>query len=1686
MSPSCYASSDSSIQYQDALSNVGRTHNDDHYSRDSRLEKSFGDLGHAPGVSNDLHHQDEDAHSERSNSPDGSHCLVARAIEVPSIFDETEYKGKSQSNAPESNENKSDSGMMSATMNGFKRKIAAARLLFDEVGRKSQTGLAKSGSQTLYDNAKSHGESQHGPPTKHSSNLGTRDDQAIPQAERSFFDYSGHTSDWRKKQRNNLEADLSPAQIASGKHAHEDEMWDLNTSKKRRGSVIPPLGKMSPIRECTSDDEDGPDVIGSWPKVSFDSRTSRRETPQKDDPVNYNSQRGSQDVPHKAPQCSQQVPPTVPHQQLPTVPSSSLRTKEDQAIPGRSLFDYGGHASDWRKKRRNHLTADLSPAQIASGKHAREEETFDPNASKKPRGRDFLSDDEDDSNIIHPRPNLSSDSGAPRQEITQENDPANCSPHCDFQRQSPTAPQYESSHVPRCGPPTAHTSNLGARDDQPIPGDSTSDDEDEANTIQPRPIISSSSNSGAPTQERPPENNPTKHHTHFPQQQPPTVLSSSLRTKEDEAIPGRSLFDYSGHASDWRKKRRNFLKEDLSPAQIASGKHAREEEICDPNDSKKPRGRGFAKVNEEEQGVIGSQTHHDSHEARHERTRGNNEDEFGRSDTSRTQPNISATDSQLERMGASRESFPKTSVENSSKTQPSFVQYRSIKAQGKQREITPDSLRKEIHLLDLAASGFFTDSSHTSNLGDTVSADEGVSASSRIRRSPPESQPNLTTDSQLERMGASRESFPKTSVENSSKTQPSFVQYRSIKAQGKQRKITPDSLCQENHLLVLSASEPLAYLFCTLPLDEPASSGENVPSSHTHRSQSNIPYGSRPGRNTETTPPPNNCHNYIYDDDVSSRNYSQQIVLVESQHKPPPLTIPTSRFRTKEDQVMTGSSLFDHAGHSRDWRRTRRRGRDLSPAQIASGKHAREDDPCDLNTSKKPRGNTIPAISNLVSYRLPAKSDEPHLNSFFFIQHESQISTPKKTVTWDDERPLNFNHSAQQDSDYRVPVSPSIADSRMSICTPPRTTSLSHTRQPNSSQSQSLASLHMQPATPSHQRTQFFSRDVHRKKTHDQRQTRFSTLQYAEKHHKNPHIPPPPVDKYQQDTDTPLPSDQQMAPSTSHLMETRQRSFSPMSWSNEAPGNLDHSLYELHQSTDCPRSSYMQEHRPRNVESNALPSYSHPSDQTDPTNNFVPTRRPSTMPVGPSILHPNHGNPTAVHEPLIPSRRPSNTEIRPSISHPYPEGPTDLHEPFGSTRRPSNTKLRRSISRPYPEDPRNPQEDSTRTHRLGSTRTRPSALRNTPADETNSDSRYMHIPGAPDTHCQPLSSQSYPTNPPNTQSRPSTSRTTGRHIERSQSPIAHSDGSNSNSRSMHIRGTSNAHHQPSSSRSYSTHPPNTQKRASTSRAAGRHRERSQSPIAHSDGSNSNSRSMHIRGTSNAHHQPYSTHPPNTQSRPSTSRAAGRHRERSQSPIAHSDGSNSNSRSMHIRGTSNAHHQPSSSQPPNTQSRPSTSRATGRHRERSLSPMANSDDSPQDINTRNANTCDTNDSDPENPHSDDPDSDPDSDPESDESISLAENVKYKNKRRCRNAKKTKDRHGELGREKASKPAILSQHEKLSVAIIDYVKLLLGITRKPRRAKITFVSSLPAPPSEEEIETWVQRRIESTVKIYKEVS
>jgi hypothetical protein len=137
-------------------------------------------------------------------------------------------------------------------------------------------------------------------------------------------------------------------------------------------------------------------------------------------------------------------------------------------------------------------------------------------------------------------------------------------------------------------------------------------------------------------------------------------------------------------------------------------------------------------------------------------------------------------------------------------------------------------------------------------------------------------------------------------------------------------------------------------------------------------------------------------------------------------------------------------------------------------------------------------------------------------------------------------------------------------------------------------------------------------------------------------------------------------------------------------------------------------------------------------------------------------------------------------------------------------------------------------------------------------------------------------------------------------------------------------------------------------------------------------------------------------------------------------------------------------------------------------------MTNSDDSPQDINTRNANTCDTNDSDPENPHSDDPDSDPDSDPESDESISLAENVKYKNKRRCRNAKKTKDRHGELGREKASKPAILSQHEKLSVAIIDYVKLLLGITRKPRGAKITSVSSLPVPPSEEEIETWVQRK------------
>ncbi|KAH9817062.1 hypothetical protein DFH28DRAFT_1124461 [Melampsora americana] len=168
----------------------------------------------------------------------------------------------------------------------------------------------------------------------------------------------------------------------------------------------------------------------------------------------------------------------------------------------------------------------------------------------------------------------------------------------------------------------------------------------------------------------------------------------------------------------------------------------------------------------------------------------------------------------------------------------------------------------------------------------------------------------------------------------------------------------------------------------------------------------------------------------------------------------------------------------------------------------------------------------------------------------------------------------------------------------------------------------------------------------------------------------------------------------------------------------------------------------------------------------------------------------------------------------------------------------------------------------------------------------------------------------------------------------------------------------------------------------------------------------------------------------------------------------------------------------SAHPPNAPSHPSSLHQTARQREPSLSSMSYSNELPQDINMEDADNFNSNDRGPDNPNSNSNSSD--SDPESDEPTSLAENLKLKKKRRHWKDI-TNDQHGELYREKAAQSrSVPSQHDQFSIAITHYVKFLLGITRKPCGAQITSASSLPAPPSDEEIQAWLQRKHQDAIK------
>ncbi|EGG07442.1 uncharacterized protein MELLADRAFT_62679 [Melampsora larici-populina 98AG31] len=96
--------------------------------------------------------------------------------------------------------------------------------------------------------------------------------------------------------------------------------------------------------------------------------------------------------------------------------------------------------------------------------------------------------------------------------------------------------------------------------------------------------------------------------------------------------------------------------------------------------------------------------------------------------------------------------------------------------------------------------------------------------------------------------------------------------------------------------------------------------------------------------------------------------------------------------------------------------------------------------------------------------------------------------------------------------------------------------------------------------------------------------------------------------------------------------------------------------------------------------------------------------------------------------------------------------------------------------------------------------------------------------------------------------------------------------------------------------------------------------------------------------------------------------------------------------------------------------------------------------------------------------------------SDGVFDLAEDLRYKTKNSERLAQQTRQRHDGVRLDKlARNRAECSQYEQLAIAIHDYVKLMMGIERK-RRGRPTSTQSLPAPPSEKEFITWIERKVE----------
>lgn len=90
------------------------------------------------------------------------------------------------------------------------------------------------------------------------------------------------------------------------------------------------------------------------------------------------------------------------------------------------------------------------------------------------------------------------------------------------------------------------------------------------------------------------------------------------------------------------------------------------------------------------------------------------------------------------------------------------------------------------------------------------------------------------------------------------------------------------------------------------------------------------------------------------------------------------------------------------------------------------------------------------------------------------------------------------------------------------------------------------------------------------------------------------------------------------------------------------------------------------------------------------------------------------------------------------------------------------------------------------------------------------------------------------------------------------------------------------------------------------------------------------------------------------------------------------------------------------------------------------------------------------------------------------IDLSEDILYKRKRKNRRAKETKHRHSAKRLEKYARvKQTPSQHNAMSIAIQDYVKLLIGVQRKGRTVK--SCGTLPDPPSAEECLAWEQRRL-----------